>query len=307
MEKRDDGFYQTGYEKDASGSRSRTERFDLVLGSGRKGQTYLYWKDGFLYQMPVSHVTGADRWVNSPGFVDGKVHFDRPIIPRCLECHTTSFRLEAMPSKPRYSDDYVLGIACETCHGLGSRHVQHHNSEPQEQQGRFIVNPARFSRDRKVDQCALCHSGIGQSRTPPFSYRPGDRLQDHLLPDRETVLAPDVHGNQIGLLRTSRCFIASGTLDCSTCHDVHRPQRDLAQLSARCVGCHAPERCGVFATAGRRIEENCIDCHMPNRPSRMISIQTDAGDLSPQYRSHAIGIYHSETGPVLRSLLRGKP
>ena len=33
---------------------SRTERFDLVIGSGGKGQTYLYWKGEELFQLPVT-------------------------------------------------------------------------------------------------------------------------------------------------------------------------------------------------------------------------------------------------------------
>jgi hypothetical protein len=34
-----------------------TERFDYVIGSGGKGQTYLYWKGDLLFQLPVSYWT----------------------------------------------------------------------------------------------------------------------------------------------------------------------------------------------------------------------------------------------------------
>src|SRR5687767_6519446 len=47
MEQRDGGFYQTGIQ----GSTSQTERFDLVIGSGRRGQSYLYWKNLLLFQL----------------------------------------------------------------------------------------------------------------------------------------------------------------------------------------------------------------------------------------------------------------
>src|SRR5262245_60698694 len=48
MERRGADFYQTAV--DAPGNRTRTERFDIVIGSGRKGQSYLYWKDRLLFQ-----------------------------------------------------------------------------------------------------------------------------------------------------------------------------------------------------------------------------------------------------------------
>src|SRR6185503_20539489 len=75
----------------------RTERFDIVLGSGRKGQTYAFWKEDQLFQLPVSYWTELGEWVNSPGYPDGSAIFTRPITPRCLECHATSFESLAPP------------------------------------------------------------------------------------------------------------------------------------------------------------------------------------------------------------------
>src|SRR2546422_4380927 len=72
----------------------------------------------------------------------------------------------------------------------------------------------RCSRDWSSDVCssdlALCHSGEGTPRAPPFSYRPGEKLDDYLIPppDRD-VPTPDVHGNQVGLLRRSKCYRSS--------------------------------------------------------------------------------------------------
>ena len=50
MERKGEAFYQTAVDH----GRTHSERFDLVLGSGRRGQSYLYWKSGLLYQLPVS-------------------------------------------------------------------------------------------------------------------------------------------------------------------------------------------------------------------------------------------------------------
>ena len=92
MEARQDGFFQTGVLGTPPDTISIAERFDLVIGSGRKGQTYLYWgKEDQLFQLPVSYWTEVGSWVNSPGYGDRTIEFSRPVVPRCLECHATYF------------------------------------------------------------------------------------------------------------------------------------------------------------------------------------------------------------------------
>src|SRR5216684_6657577 len=106
MEQRADGFYQTGWDSTTGGS--RTERVDIVIGSGRRGQSYLYWRTGLLFELPVSYLTGVRQWINSPGYVDGQVDFNRLIEPRCLECHATLFTLAPDRRVRRYSRVYQL-------------------------------------------------------------------------------------------------------------------------------------------------------------------------------------------------------
>jgi len=113
-----DGFFQTAVEGISPYTTERTERFGLVIGSGGKGQTYLYWKEDQLFQLPISYWNELG-WVNSPGYRDGIANFNRPVIPRCLECHATYF--DATPPPPnRYKvTGFLLGIDCEKCHGPG--------------------------------------------------------------------------------------------------------------------------------------------------------------------------------------------
>jgi hypothetical protein len=300
MEQRDGAFYQTAV--DSISGTSRSERIDLVVGSGRRGQSYLYWRRGLLFELPVSYLTGIGEWINSPGYPDGQIDFGRLIVPRCLECHSTSFTLETDHRVVRYARDYGLGISCEKCHGDGSAHVRYHASHPADTGGKYILNPARFSRDRRVDTCALCHSGEGKSRVPPFSYRPGAKLDEYLLPqsDREAPI-PDVHGNQVGLLRRSRCYRASPGMSCSTCHDVHRPERDVAAFAQKCLACHQTAGHPMADEIGGRMLTDCIDCHMPNRKSKAIQINTPTKQVALYFRSHAIGIYPEVTAAVLQA------
>ena len=300
MERRKDGFYQTGV--DLAHGFKRTERIDLVVGSGRRGQTYLYWKSGLLFELPVSYLTVTGHWINSPGYADGQVDFGRLIVPRCLECHSTSFKLQRGLGGETYSPAYTLGISCATCHGPGDQHIKYQAAHPREAGGKYVLNPARFSRDRKLDNCALCHSGGRQPKRPPFSYRPGDALADYLAPASDGNAAiPDVHGDQVGLLRRSKCFRASKDMSCATCHDVHQPQRDLTTLAGKCLKCHQVSRHTRAAELGGRMLGLCINCHMPSTRSNALQIATPTSQTAVYFRNHAIGIYREVAETLLRS------
>jgi hypothetical protein len=285
-------FYQTAYQSTKAGVTSRTEQIDLVIGSGRKGQSYLYWKNGLLFQLPVSFLAARGGWANSPGYVDGEVNFGRLIPPRCLECHATFFKIERAPPAVRYSRDYELGISCQNCHGDSSRHVEYHTGHPGETAGKYILNPAGFSRERKLDNCALCHSGMRELKRPSFSYEPGEKLEDFLMPaTSETYPTPEVHGNQVGLLELSKCFRSSPAMSCSTCHNVHQQERDLPQLARRCLQCHQVNQCKQAGKTGVHLMEQCVDCHMPNQESNIVRIETATTKYPVPYRNHTIGVY----------------
>lgn len=290
MEQREDGLYQTA--RDHARNLARSERFGIVVGSGRKGQSYLYWSNGILLEMPVSWLSGVDQWINSPGYPDGLVDFDRIIPTRCLECHSTRFRIDTVEGHPRYADDFELGMSCSKCHGPGGEHVAWHSANPDAPRGQSIYNPAGAPRDQQLDNCGVCHGGALKLRRPPFSYRPDSAFADYFerLPEPDSIV-PDVHGNQVALLRRTPCFQASPAMTCSSCHDVHRPERDLAAMAGRCLACHQADRHPEAAALGDRLMAECIDCHMPNQPSQGLQLTTPSAQSAIMYRSHAIGIY----------------
>jgi len=299
MEQRPDGFYQMARDSAAGGTRA--ERMDLVIGSGRRGQTYLYWSNGLLFELPVSWLTATHQWINSPGYPDGQIDFSRVVVPRCLECHATSFAMSSDRRVRRYSSTYQLGIGCVKCHGDGRAHVAYQAAHPEDSTAHDIFNPARASRDRQVDVCALCHSGGRELRRPPFSFRPGDSLDAFLDPESAASAVPDVHGNQIGLLRRSKCFRASPTLSCITCHDVHQVQRDVAAFVPHCLQCHDATQHPGADSIGTRLTSLCIDCHMPIRKSNALQINTAGRQTGLYFRSHEIAIYPDIAAALLRS------
>uniref|UniRef100_UPI0035639CA3 multiheme c-type cytochrome n=1 Tax=Stieleria sp. TaxID=2795976 RepID=UPI0035639CA3 len=64
---------------------------EIIMGSSKMAQTYLYWHKDGLYQHNVTHITDGNQWINSPGYIDGDAAYARPIPQRCLECHMTYF------------------------------------------------------------------------------------------------------------------------------------------------------------------------------------------------------------------------
>lgn len=300
-------FYETSFEGEPGHQKARSERMDIVVGSGKKGQSYLYWRGDELFELPVSYWTSLDRWVNSPGYVDGTANFDRGINPRCLECHSTYFE-EVGGTKPGFHFDkehFVLGISCERCHGAGAGHVRSHTSQTEASAaaGRSAAStavaaakmpPIEFDRDRQVDICAQCHGGIGQNLTPAFSFKPGEALGPHIRLEANPLARVDVHGNQVALLEKSRCFQASPSMMCSTCHNLHEPEREAASYSEKCLTCHQASACPTFSKMPAAAATNCVDCHMPLQESNALKIDLEDQQVPIKVRNHWIRVYPSQ-------------
>jgi hypothetical protein len=159
-----------------------------------------------------------------------------------------------------------------------------------------IVNPAALARDRQLGVCGLCHSGNGTPIEPALSFLPGDRLEDYIdIPAGGPEVTVDVHGNQVQMLRNSKCFQSTSSLTCSTCHDVHKPEVDAAAFSPRRLSCHRSKQCGEYAKIGDQIVHRCIDCHMPLQESRVLFSNTNGKRLTPKVRDHQIAIYVGES------------
>jgi hypothetical protein len=308
-----------------AGRSEETHRFDIAVGSGRKAQTYLYWKEDEAFQLPVSYSVVAHSWANSPHYPMDSIWFGRVIATDCFGCHTSfirekePLRTDAFGRIDRFDrTKLVYGIDCERCHGPGAQHAYWQEQHPQDRTGRYIARYAVLSRQQRLDMCAVCHSGLHSFERSPFRFSPGDSLSRFYYPEMRLTSpasALDVHGNQYQLLIASRCFRKSATLDCTTCHDPHAKERDnIVLLSQRCMKCHVPGSlthvpfCRMSATVDTRtLAANCIDCHMPALPSQAITMQPQ-GSPAPVpdlVRTHLITVYPEQTRKFMAAI-RGK-
>jgi hypothetical protein len=311
LEKRGDSLYQVYYYKDAE---RVVRRFDVTVGSGTKGQTYLSWVNKQLIELPVSYFTMVNQWANSPGYPLYPTLFNRPATSRCLECHTTFATVSTPPfQEPEKFDStkMIYHITCEKCHGTGAKHVAYQTQNPNDTIGRFIVNPAHFSKTLTMDLCNLCHSGRLQKTKPSFEFIAGDTLSDYFKIDtlKQNISSIDVHGNQYGLLAASKCFKMSKTMTCLTCHDVHKNERDKMEIfSARCISCHTQQHKTINGLSDVQLVKNCVDCHMPNQTSMSIAFLLQ-GETVPTHaimRTHFIAVYPDATKSFITTLKRKK-
>ncbi len=308
MEKRDSGLYQVAHLRDVE---KVTKRFDIVTGSGAKGQTYLTWYKNELFQLPISYLTAANEWANSPGYDPQKVIYNRPVTSRCLECHSTYVNVISPAGKEpeEYDRDQILyGVECEKCHGPGARHVEYESQNPADPIGKYIINPSKFTRQQSLDLCALCHGGRLQKTKPSFEFIAGDTLSNYFV---KSTAGPatkeiDVHGNQYGLLEESKCFRMSSSMTCVTCHNTHENERgEEALFSQRCMTCHNKQHrtfCKIDPSTVVSINSNCIDCHMPKQPSMSVALLLP-DNLFPtpaMIHTHMIKVYPEEVKKFMK-------
>ncbi len=169
-------------------------------------------------------------------------------ITRCFQCHAAGVR-----SGPNL--DWIQpGVQCERCHGPGREHAR--SGDPK------LITVARFGSGNRLQFCATCH------RTPLDDRTPAPESKDPML----VRFAP------VGLA-ASRCFLASKTLGCNTCHDPHEDARhDPVFYDAKCQECHLPKKMAFhYQTSGR----SCVSCHMQK--------STPVTDLT--FTDHRIRIY----------------
>ncbi len=309
MNNEEDSFYQTAM---INGVPFESKPFDIVVGSGRKGQTYLYWNNTKLFQLPVSYYTALQSWCNSPGYPSTISSFSRQINGQCIECHGTYAKTEASSDNGTLFDKskIVYGIECERCHGAALQHVAYYTAHPKDTVSKYIITAKYLHRQQKLDACALCHSGLRKEKQPPFTFQVGDKLDDFSTPayNEDSTAMLDVHGNQYGLLSSSKCFRMS-QMDCSSCHNVHENEvGQMKTFSQHCATCHnevTHDTCTLQQRKGLVLSNNCIDCHMPLLPSKKIFLQLANRQQSTAdfVRTHKIAVYQKETKEYIDKII----
>jgi len=316
--RRDSGLFQSQYSLDSAGKQvSRQDwRLDYVIGAGANGFGFLVQRDHYLFEAPLSYYSTTHSWGFSPGFEIQNRGFTRPILGRCIGCH--SGRPNPVEGQiGLYKDPPFdeLAVGCENCHGPGDLHVTERSMDqisgatPPLGVDTSIVNPAHLSGWLADNICMRCHQGQDVRVEMPGKtlqdFRPGQPLQEYVS---ILKLSPEAGASPSALplehyfgMTLSKCYRAIGKLHCITCHDPHLESsapEALANYRAQCLRCHTEKSCGLETSSrlATNPPDDCLSCHMPKRTVTTIahaaltdhSIPAKAGSaLQPPDQSHS--------------------
>jgi predicted CXXCH cytochrome family protein len=307
--------------------------FEVVYAFGnRRHQPYVTRaSDGRHWVLPVYWNDVRRQWM-----WDGW----RPYATMCAHCHVTGIRSTDRPGRAEdrlgatqpqrwnvapQDEGWADGaVGCEACHGPGRPHieaVERMGVEPYRAYLRgggepTIYDPAKDSRERRMQQCDSCHNFFTESGTTwvpgPRGY-PKDPFHLPLRPPDAQFWADGTHMSPctVGtVLRESRMGRAG--VECRDCHDAHG-NAHWAELTAStddnalCLRCHRADKAGRFADAAAvarhaRHEAGspgtlCVECHMPRDKRFSNGVQV----MSALVHSHAFSI------PTGREDERGGP
>jgi hypothetical protein len=195
---------------------------------------------------------GQDEPEESSGLAVLGWHRSSAQVINCFGCHATFVPMEGQRLDLSRIEP---GVGCARCHWNTDDHVREMTSGNETTIERF----SQFTPRESVDRCGECHRRAGEMGGP-------------ITEDNRTI----VRFAPVGLVQ-STCFLrqdevlldrgAPARLDCTTCHDPHRPtDPDWRVHTAVCLQCHdaAQHRARDCTVAAR--EDNCLDCHMPKVP-----------------------------------------
>jgi tetratricopeptide (TPR) repeat protein len=232
------------------------------IGSGRRGRSYLFATDGFLFESPVNWYTDRHVWDMAPAYGDAThIPMNLPAYSSCLHCHVSEMQPPIQGTENRYPSPAFshAGVTCERCHGPGVVHMK----------GGAIVNPIKLDPERRDAICMQCHlegkAAIERPERHVYDFRPGQELSDYI---RYFVFDDQRPGlgavSQFEALAQSQCKKKSGdAMSCTSCHDPHSEPSTAQRVSyyrEKCLACHGAK----FGAAHHADKPDCTACHMPS-------------------------------------------
>jgi hypothetical protein len=237
---------------------------------------------------------------------------------QCASCHSTNLKKNYDLAADSYATSWTdVDVACEACHGPGSRHVAwakareskstapskpEPNLKPETGGMGLTTRLVPTSRDEwrmnhqsgiaeqplnspELDVCAGCHS-----RRKVIAQEPpaGMAFLDAYLP---ALIEPGLYHSdgqidgevfEYGSFVQSRMYRAGVT--CSNCHEPHSLSF-REQGNGLCAQCHLPAKFDIVehhhhkpGSAGAQ----CVNCHMPSKTYMVVDNRRDHGIRVPR-------------------------
>lgn len=252
------------------GKGTMSERLLYAFGNAHVAQTYIFRRNGKLFESRLSYYTAIDGldWtvgdaLQSPPSLEEAIgrEISGDETRNCFGCHGTA----AVVNTKLQLDNLVPGVTCEACHGPGEKHSMAKLLDPQAHAP--IFNPKTLDPETLSQEfCGACHRGV------------------------DTVaMMPDLGGINNVRFQPYRLFNSRGHdsndphFACTACHDPHLDlSRQEVANDANCKACHDPHatkqtkyrkqntnKSGDESGAGSSGKKcpvgsnGCVSCHMP--------------------------------------------
>ena len=231
----------------SDGQQTVTVPIRWAFGMGLAGQTYVYEKDGELYQSRVSYYGSTAKLDFTLGVQNAKPanltqaagqSMDHDEKTLCFGCHAT----DAVEKRQLTFDKLIPGVQCKRCHGSTDDHLtglQRGNAKLAH------MNSLRtFSTEQTSNFCGGCHRTWEEIAASGRLGIVDVRFQPYRLTN-------------------SKCYDTEDKrISCTACHDPHQEiNRVDASYDGKCQACHGGGK--PSARACKTATSNCVSCHMP--------------------------------------------
>jgi len=252
-----------------NGKETISEPILYAFGNAHVAQTYVYRRNGRLYEGRVSYYAAIDGldWtigdvLHPPPSLEEAAGRDisGDEARNCFSCHGTA----AVVSTKLQLDRLIPGVTCEACHGPGGSHASIMLFTPGASVD--IFNPKKLDAETLSQEfCGACHRGVDTvAMIPDLGGVNNVRFQPYRLfnsrghDSKDARLACTAcHDPHVDLKHGDNSYDSN----CTTCHATRGAeqatgQKDIAKASKRADVSMAAKSCPVAS-------ERCVSCHMP--------------------------------------------
>lgn len=244
------------------------------LGSGKRGRTYLFERQGYWFEAPINWYAKKQMWDMTPNYLNAQeMPLTLPVDPGCLHCHASGAASSLPDARNHYAGPPFTagGVTCAACHGDGSAHAASGGKVS-------MMKIDKLDPVKRDSVCLSCHlegqAAVTREGKRLESFIPGDSLFDYAVffVHRTENGSGRRATSQWEALLKSRCKQNSGDrMTCTTCHDPHgspSPEQRISFYRQKCLQCHSqPE----FATRHHPEKQDCTMCHMGRPQSNDIA------------------------------------
>jgi predicted CXXCH cytochrome family protein len=277
------------------------QQLRYVIGSGKRGKTFLFEQEGYWFEAPINWYDKKGVWDMAPNYLSTEeMPLTLPVDPGCLHCHASQVAESLPDARNHYAAAPFAagGITCTACHGDAAAHLASGGKVS-------MLKIDSLAPVKRNSICLSCHlegqTEVVHEGHQLAKFSPGDNLFDSatFFVRSGEIGSGGRATSQWEALLESACMRRSGTrMTCTTCHDPHGSPNAAERVSYyrdRCLQCHNQ---GNFVHSHHPKNPDCVGCHMARASSSDIAHE-QVTDHRIDKRPTTSKLKAADTGPLL--------